>query len=234
MDPLTEAYNYFLGQGYDSNAAAGIAGGLYAESGLNPNAVNPSSGAYGIEQALGSRQSGLFSEYGSSPTYEQQLAYVAQELPNNGGATIASASSPQSALSSFISLFERPAAGAETTGDITRGTNAIAQLGLTGNNTIVSGAESLLSQGEALIGVGSGTSTSSGTAATPGGATGLFAPIINWWNSFLSGIEGGIENAFARGGFAIVGIILLAAGIFILASNSKTVQSGVRAAASVA
>lgn len=120
----------------------------------------------------------------------------------------------------------------------------------TGNNTIVNGAESWLgNEWSALTGgtgnllnfnpiaageVAGGSTVAAATAGGPSSATGILAPLVAAFNTFVSGFESGIQNAFARGGFAIVGILLLAAGIFILASNSKTVQSGVRAAASVA
>lgn len=42
--------------GFSPEDAAAIVGNLDAESGLNPNAVNPTSGAYGLKQGLGKRK----------------------------------------------------------------------------------------------------------------------------------------------------------------------------------
>jgi hypothetical protein len=71
--------------GYTDAQAAGIIGSLMQESGLNPGAVNPKSGAAGIAQWLGSRKSGFASRYGhdlSKSTFEEQVDYMLWELRN--------------------------------------------------------------------------------------------------------------------------------------------------------
>jgi hypothetical protein len=126
---LQEAEQFFEGQGFTTPQAQGIAAGLFAESGLNPNAVNPTSGAFGIEQALGSRLTSL-EAFPNSGTLEGQLAFTASELSGSesaAGSAIGQQTTAQGALSSFINLFERPGPGAA--GDISRGTKALGQFG---------------------------------------------------------------------------------------------------------
>lgn len=137
MSNLSDAESFFEGQGWTPAQAQGIAAGLYAESGLNPSAVNPTSGATGIAQWLGSRLSGLFGS-GNSSTLQGQLQYVQNELTGSesaAGGVIGSQSTASGALSAFITDFERPAAGGETTGDISRGTAALGQLGTSSTAT---------------------------------------------------------------------------------------------------
>ena len=138
MSNLQTAYQYFLSQGDSQAASAGIAAGLQAESSLNPSAYNNSSGATGIAQWLGGRLQALEGLFGSSPSFEQQLEFVQEELTgtagtgNQGGATILADTSPAQALQDFINLFERPAPGPQTTGDIQRGTTALSTLNMAG------------------------------------------------------------------------------------------------------
>lgn len=53
---IDKAVAFFMSKGMTKDQAVGITARLDAESHMNPNAVNPTSGAYGIEQALGSRK----------------------------------------------------------------------------------------------------------------------------------------------------------------------------------
>lgn len=151
MTALQTAYDYFIGQGASPAAAQGIAGGLYAESGLNPSAFNSGgggNGAYGIGQFRAGRQAALFAEFGSSPTLLQQLQFVWQELTGtagsgdpgtHGASSILSASSSNDALSNFINYFEIPGpnSSAAVAGDISRGIRAIAQIDTSGSNGLV-------------------------------------------------------------------------------------------------
>jgi uncharacterized protein (TIGR02594 family) len=77
--PMAQAVNYFVSQGWSPVQAAAIVGNLMQESNLKPTAVNPSSGAYGIAQWLGSR---LVQLQGSDnwPTLQGQLGFVNNEL----------------------------------------------------------------------------------------------------------------------------------------------------------
>jgi hypothetical protein len=51
-----DVVSFFTSKGYEPHQAAGIAGNLMQESTLNPTAKNPTSGAFGLAQWLGSRK----------------------------------------------------------------------------------------------------------------------------------------------------------------------------------
>lgn len=78
---ITSAVNYFMGKGLSREAATGIAARLAMESGsgrrIDPGAVNPTSGAYGAAQWLGSRKSAAMATGGD---LQKQLDLVWQEL----------------------------------------------------------------------------------------------------------------------------------------------------------
>lgn len=62
-------------------AARGAAKYMYMnESKLDPNIVNPNSGAYGLAQDLGSRKTALFNKFGNRPSFDQQLQHMGDEL----------------------------------------------------------------------------------------------------------------------------------------------------------
>lgn len=109
--------------GVPAHVAKGATAGAWAESRLDPNAVNPKSGAYGIGQWLGSRKAELFRRYGSRPSLAQQMEFLLWELRggDHGGAAVLAQSTASGALDAYIRRFMRPAAGAETTGDLARG-----------------------------------------------------------------------------------------------------------------
>ncbi|TFZ61124.1 hypothetical protein E4V01_00480 [Methylorubrum sp. Q1] len=68
------------GLGATDAGVAGFLGNIQAESGFKPGVVNSSSGAYGLIQALGPRKAELFKQYGSSPTSDQQIEFIRNEL----------------------------------------------------------------------------------------------------------------------------------------------------------
>lgn len=76
-----QALSFFMNKGLSKAAASGLVGNLMRESNnLDPNAVNPHGGAYGLAQWLGPRQNKLFKLYGNHPTFDQQLDYIWREL----------------------------------------------------------------------------------------------------------------------------------------------------------
>lgn len=80
-DNISKAMNFFIGKGLSPMQAAAIIGNMEQESGqgLNPTAVNPSSGAYGIAQWLGGRLSLLKTRQGYN-TLGVQLNYLWDEV----------------------------------------------------------------------------------------------------------------------------------------------------------
>jgi hypothetical protein len=114
------AYKFFIGQGYSPAAAAGIAGNLVHESGMNPNSVNPGDGrdgsdSIGVAQWNSDRAARLkqfAKSIGTSPNdFTTQLKFVDYELKTTEGAAfkgLQSAATPKDAAAAFLQ-FERPA-----------------------------------------------------------------------------------------------------------------------------
>ena len=117
-----------LDAGYSEEAAAGVLGNIEAESGFNPGAVNPSSGAFGLAQWLGGRKDKLFAycdELGVEHTdADAQIAYLIAEITGNGQCNASfqymsaysdeynnwkNATNPEDAGTNFCRWFERPA-----------------------------------------------------------------------------------------------------------------------------
>jgi Phage tail lysozyme len=93
---------------------AGIIGSLIQESGLNPNAVNPKSGAYGLGQWLGPRKQALFDYayvHGTHPSDPRtQLDFLLDELQTTEGAAykgLLGTTNPEDAAKVFSTGFER-------------------------------------------------------------------------------------------------------------------------------
>ena len=88
---VEKALRFFIDiKGYPKWKAAGIVAAIMGESGgaLNPAAVNPSSGAYGIAQWLGTRKTKLSAvSPGRESTLEGQLDYLYAELQPGTGYT---------------------------------------------------------------------------------------------------------------------------------------------------
>ena len=74
---LLEGVNFFENKGLSEQQAIGLVSRLFAESNLDPNAVNPTSGAYGIAQWLGSRKNAALATRGD---FNKQLQLVWDEL----------------------------------------------------------------------------------------------------------------------------------------------------------
>lgn len=119
----SDAATFFRKAGYTEAQTRGILAGIHAESGGDPNAVNPTSGAFGYGQWLGPRKKELFKRYGRNPTAAQQLEFMDYELRGGdaGGKYVMGAKTDTAALEAYIKRFMRPAAGAETEGDMRRG-----------------------------------------------------------------------------------------------------------------
>ena len=78
----TDAILYFMLHGRSQANAIGITQGLWDESELKPDATNPHTQAYGVEQVLGDRKKRLFQEK-NPENYETQLAFVNKEIDEN-------------------------------------------------------------------------------------------------------------------------------------------------------
>ena len=105
------AMEFFQAKGLSPHQAAGIIGNLMGESRLNPEAINPTSKAFGIAQWLGDRKKKLFAKYGEKPTFDQQLEFLWDELnttEKNAFNKLLQTTSVEEATNSFMKHFERP------------------------------------------------------------------------------------------------------------------------------
>lgn len=105
-----QAMQYFMDKGFTDYQAAGLVGNFMRESGLVPNIVNKSSGAYGLAQWLGPRKQELFARYGSNPTFEQELDFIWHELNSptykNAMKHLKAARDPQQAARAVMGYYE--------------------------------------------------------------------------------------------------------------------------------
>jgi hypothetical protein len=109
-DSLAHGIDFFEGKGLSREQSAGIVARLAAESGggarLDPNAVNPTSGAYGIAQWLGSRKPAATATGGD---LDRQLELVWQEFQTSERSAFNAIRSTRSAYDSAVAMeqFER-------------------------------------------------------------------------------------------------------------------------------
>lgn len=106
------AYQFFVAQGLSPAQAAGIIGNLQAESGqgLDPEIVNPSSGATGIAQWLGSRWNPALKTGNAAIDFQAQLQYIWQELNGPEASALRAlrgATTAADAATVFSNLYER-------------------------------------------------------------------------------------------------------------------------------
>ncbi|XWX29638.1 tail associated lysin [Staphylococcus phage PG-2021_87] len=80
-------YKFLKGKGLSDNQVGAVMGNLKQESNLDPNAKNPSSGAFGIAQWLGARKTGLDnfakSKGKKSSDLDVQLDYLWKEMQSD-------------------------------------------------------------------------------------------------------------------------------------------------------
>lgn len=116
---------WFQKHGVAVGTSLGIAAGIYGEGGT-ATAENPTSGAYGIGQWLGSRVANfkrVMHRDLRGSTLEQQREFMLWELNggDHGGAGVARAPDADKALRAYVEQFMRPAKGRETAGDLRQG-----------------------------------------------------------------------------------------------------------------
>lgn len=129
-----DVYQFFRAKGLTDSQARGIAAGIHAESASNHNVRGGYKGrAVGLGQWLGDRRAKLLARYGDTPTRQQQLDFMWEELQGGdaGGRAVLSATDERAVLDAYIRKFMRPAPGAQTTGDLTRGMQALGRGGET-------------------------------------------------------------------------------------------------------
>ena len=109
----SQIVNFFMNKGLTKNQAKGIYGNIMQESGGKHNIVSRDGhNSYGLAQWTGTRKARLFSKYGTSPTVNQQLEYLWDELNSTEkGAlnALRNTTTVEDATKVFMQKFERPA-----------------------------------------------------------------------------------------------------------------------------
>lgn len=180
MGSATDAYNYFVGQGYSSVGASAVVGNLYGESGLNPNAVGDSGLARGLAQWHPNRQAQFPNFSGSS--FNDQLGFVNSELKNkfpNLLKEINNTNNLHDATYAFMRRFEAPANDSSFGKRLGAAQNVINGLG--------------------------GNLASATTAAGSTIKTGVGDAIVAGLNLFVPGSGDAVKGLDTVGGFGIFG-----------------------------
>ena len=115
---------FFKSRGYTAAQARGITAAVVAEGGLGKRTGGGYKGrALGIGQLLGDRREEFLRRYGKNFTLQDELEFMHWELQggDKGGAAVRASGSDRETLRNMITKFYRPAAGAETLGDLRRG-----------------------------------------------------------------------------------------------------------------
>lgn len=105
--------NYLIeNHGLSNEQASGFLGNLYAESSLNPSIINPTSGAFGLAQWLGSRKKSLlkFAKDNGKDVNDPflQLDFAVRELNTAHKNSHLDYNSPKSATVGYLNKFEKP------------------------------------------------------------------------------------------------------------------------------
>lgn len=116
MDKSKYAVNKLMGFGWSKEQASGMVGSLMQESRLDENAVNPSSGAYGIAQWLSKDRIAAFQKWAGkslkNSRFDEQLSFMNYELTQgkekSAGNAIKSARTEEEAAVMHSKLYERP------------------------------------------------------------------------------------------------------------------------------
>lgn len=109
-----DATQFFIDKGYSRAAAAGIAGNLAHESGVDPTAVGDSGTSVGLAQFHNERATALRAYAASvgkpATDFRTQLEFIDKELHSTEGATLTklnAAATPEEAAAAFVN-YERP------------------------------------------------------------------------------------------------------------------------------
>ena len=130
-------YKGLLAMGLSTNAAAGVAGNIYQESGGNPSAPSGAGGGlFGEEVSNGGSAGG--------GTMAEQLAALKAYIAKNGSisAINSNASSPQAAAIYFMDNYERPNAALANEANRVAAANYVAAAAKSGNWGTSSGSPS--------------------------------------------------------------------------------------------
>jgi hypothetical protein len=196
-------YKGLLAMGLSTNAAAGVAGNIYQESGGNPDAGSGAGGGlFGETIANGGSAGG--------GTMAEQLAALKAYIQQNGSiAQInANASTPEAATIYFMNQYERPDVALENEANRVAAANYVAAAAKSGN-----------------WGTSSGTPGSGGTPTGGGGDSGLLSvpsQITDFFSDFNTIVKYmAAPTTWVRIGAFLAGTALLLMAIYALISAAE-------------
>lgn len=148
---------YFTSKGYSPAQAKGIAAAVVAEGGLTQRTGGGYRGrALGIGQLLGDRRAAFLRQYGPNFTFQNELDFMHAELQGGdpGGAAVRGQRTEHGTLRAMVDKFYRPAAGAQTMGDLQRGRQYLNSRGVAGSSRVVGGGGRTTNMGNQTTSVG--------------------------------------------------------------------------------
>lgn len=188
--------------------------------------TDPATSLSNLGDTLGYYLNGSFNGVSNSANNPNAVSYAAGAAASLGLGLGQNFTAAQLADPSFLSQIGGAIAKQE-------GTSSVYSPGLSTSQSLWDQAVGIIDQPAALLNdifggntpVGAGaTQTAAQTTAQANATGGLFGPLIDWFNGLIKGFETGVGGFLERGGFIIVGLILIAAGIIYIAASNKTVQ----------
>lgn len=215
MSAIDDASDYFLGRGYSLENTKAIVGNLFAESGLDPNAVGDDGTAFGISQVRGSRKRALdlfAAKRGTSwNDFGTQLAFVDYELRTTERGTYSAlkhANTVEESVNAFLGFLRpqgysalNPQNSHNYSGRMENAENLDSLSGGTGTDTLL-GGKSIL---ETFL---FGTPEEKAEADRILGNQNLITRWLNW------------ENIASIGILVIIGVAFLILGVMSLKPSS--------------
>lgn len=186
-------YKGLLAMGLSTNAAAGVAGNIYQESGGNPSVPSGAGGGlFGEEIQNGGTVGG--------GTMAEQLAALAKYIAANGsiGDINSNASTPEAAAIYFMQKYERPNVALENEANRVAAADYVAAAAKSGN-----------------WGTSQGTNNPGSGGGSSGGLLSIPQDIINFFDDIDKMITFmGSANTWVRIGAFLAGAALLLAAVY--------------------
>ena len=232
-DARSQIWNFFASKGLKDFQIAGIMGNIGGESRFNPTAINPTNGASGLFQDIGSRLSGLRAAGGGQiPGLTGQLDYAWAELQGPERRTLQqlmASTNVRQATGAFAG-FERAEGWSRSnpegiTGwntrlseaqkslqDFSSGTQSATQ-NLGGLGTQLTTATDLLGKsGQSITTAGTQLATSTTNLAS--GTQGAFQQLLSGLGAGIDGFLSGLSSIFSGGGKSGGGLLSWLGSLF--------------------
>jgi hypothetical protein len=218
---FSDAFNYFTSTGWKDYQAAGIAGNLYGESGLNPRAVGDSGLAYGVAQWHPDRQATFKRVMGmpiTQSTAMQQYQFVNWELNNTekkAGNILRSTTDVAGATYAFMRGYERPANDSSFGKRLSAAQNLL-------NGGLAKGVNTLKDKAKSIVNVAAHLNPATAPFALAADFLGI-NPLgggdsCDWFCKLKKWIEE--THIFQRIAIVVLALIVIAAAFYLLGNRT--------------